>query len=112
MTDFEFFTKLNGTTFREGVQDYIKKEVKPGDSIVVVPEPENKFDKNALKVMHNGTFVGYIPKETAAKIAKDSIKASVSEVTGGVGDKTFVGCNIKLIVTRGEVEDGEQSKII
>lgn len=33
-----------------------------GDLVSLVPEPENKFDPNAIKVMHGETHLGYIPK--------------------------------------------------
>ncbi len=37
-----------------------------GDSVRLVPEPDNKFDPNAIRVLHGDTFLGYIPKmETA-----------------------------------------------
>ncbi|EOI9075135.1 HIRAN domain-containing protein, partial [Streptococcus pyogenes] len=33
-------------------------------------EPNNEFDKNAIKVLINNIHVGYIPKKKAKKIAK------------------------------------------
>ena len=37
--------------------------------VILQREPLNKHDKNAIKVLVNNTFVGYIPAEIARKIA-------------------------------------------
>jgi hypothetical protein len=36
----------------------------------VVSEPNNSFDKNALKVQINALTVGYIPKKDASSVSK------------------------------------------
>lgn len=33
-----------------------------GQELSLVPEPENKFDPNAIKVMADSSHLGYIPK--------------------------------------------------
>lgn len=33
-----------------------------GTEVTLVAEPHNAFDPNAIKVMHNGVHLGYIPK--------------------------------------------------
>ena len=38
------------------------KTLKPGDALVLIREPENKFDKNAIAVYAGFHKVGYIPK--------------------------------------------------
>ena len=94
---FKFSSKIVGVSF-EGRQDYIKQYVKPGDKLELIAEPDNKFDVNAVMVVHNGTQVGYISKETAAKISKDKCTAKVIEITGLEFDN--IGCNIEVSVER------------
>lgn len=36
---------------------------------VLIPEPDNRYDRNAVRVDINSLTVGYIPKEIAAAIA-------------------------------------------
>jgi hypothetical protein len=45
------------------------KELKPGEEITLVREPDNRFDKNAVQVWARGIRVGYLPKATNQKIA-------------------------------------------
>lgn len=50
---------------------------------LVVSEPSNKFDKNAIRVEINGLIVGYIPKEKAKKLSKYSIRKTVPALING-----------------------------
>ena len=36
----------------------------------LVPEPKNKYDRNAVRVMICGELVGYVPQEASALVAK------------------------------------------
>jgi len=108
--EFSFNTKIVGTSF-EGRQEYLK-QLKTGDVLVLECEPTNSFDKNAIKVLtEKGVHLGYIPKDTAAKLNQDvlanSVVCEVAELTGGTAEKSNIGCNIKLSVTRTE-SDGVQ----
>jgi hypothetical protein len=47
---------------RAGVVEAAYHARRPGEAAVVVAEPENKFDKWALRVEVAGHAVGYIPK--------------------------------------------------
>jgi hypothetical protein len=44
---------------------------------VVIPEPDNKFDPNAIKVTINGATVGYIPRTDTADVRKAFKAANV-----------------------------------
>ncbi len=73
----------------------------------IVPEPDNKFDPNALAV-HIATadgvrHVGFVPRDLAKQIAPhlegESVMASIVEVTGGF--ETFEGeiANLGLLIS-------------
>lgn len=102
---FKFNSKIKGTSFRGEVIETLKN-LQPNQTLVLVREPENKFDINAIKIYRGNVFLGYISKETAAKINKDVelgyVKCNVSEVTGGVEGKENYGCNILLEIDRPE----------
>jgi hypothetical protein len=95
------YTKIAGITFAKSEQ-YVKV-LKRGSSLILEREPQNKFDKNAVRIYDmNEQFLGYINAGLAAKLAPRmdagvSFCALVSEVTGGTADKPNVGCNIELI---------------
>lgn len=43
-------------------------------------EPTNKHDKNAVKILLNGYFIGYVPAEFAAKMKSVMAKKSIIKV--------------------------------
>lgn len=67
----------------------------PTDQLCVEPEPENKYDSNALKVLVNDSgvwrMVGYVDSNTAALFRGRSV-THVRAVTAG--DGTFVPIEI------------------
>ena len=62
-----------------GVQHHslhtILQEVQEGDELLVIPEPTNKYDKNALKIIYeslaNNTpvMIGYVPGKLSAQVS-------------------------------------------
>lgn len=46
------------------------KTLKPGDALVLVREPTNEFDKNAVAIYAGAHKVGYIPKAKNAVLAQ------------------------------------------
>lgn len=81
--------RVAGVSF-DGRQALIARLV-TSDPCRIVPEPDNKFDPNALAVhVASGgevLHIGYIPKEFAARIAPlldgESLMVKIAELTGG-----------------------------
>ena len=97
-----YYTKLSGTSFR---QDAVAKlaKVKGTALMRAVPEPDNEYDKFAVRVeamLNDGwTQVGYIQKgknETISKRLLDGfdVNISLSAVTGE--DKKTLGVNVAV----------------
>lgn len=59
----------------------------PVDNVEIIPEPENQYDKNALKVVANGIHIGYIKKDETKKVKKiidsDNKKEIKIKIEGG-----------------------------
>ncbi len=96
----EFYTKVNGTSF---VDRFIVESVGDNEIVVLVPDLDNEFDENAVKVVRNvdGEKIGYVPAQTAKdmKIKEnilngDTYLAKV-EVTGK--GKENRGFNLKVL---------------
>lgn len=53
--------------FVAGFQRYdgmlILDEIKPGDILEMVPEPDNPYDPEAVKLGYRGVKLGYMPRE-------------------------------------------------
>ena len=51
---------ITGIKFAPGAADII--EALPGGAeLTLTPEPENRFDKNAIRVEYDGAKLGYVP---------------------------------------------------
>ena len=44
-------------------------EMEEGQQLMLVPEPSNKFDPNAVRIVYNKVMIGYVPKKFSAEIA-------------------------------------------
>lgn len=54
---------------RRGLDPYLAGTL-PGTDVVLVREPDNKFDPNAVMVWIGGQHVGYIPSKDAVALAQ------------------------------------------
>lgn len=54
--------KSNGITFVDNIEEKIFN-INYGDRVDFIPEPDNKFDQYAVKIVCNGEFMGYMPKK-------------------------------------------------
>jgi|LGVF01.2.fsa_nt_gb hypothetical protein len=72
----------------------VKDELKEGMNLELVPEPTNRFDKNAVKILHNGVMLGYVPmkdkKNPGVLLSKD-VSATLCE--GSILNTTIIELN-------------------
>jgi len=56
-----------------GVQHHQMNKVldflEEGMELELVPEPENKFDPNAVRIVFDGTMLGYVPKKFSSEVS-------------------------------------------
>jgi single-stranded-DNA-specific exonuclease len=106
-----FFTKVAGVTF-EGRQRVVAR-CSVGEPLVLVRDPENRFDKGAIKVMRsNGEQLGFIPAHVtrnghssglAFRMDRgDTYQCRISNLTG---NGMTLGVNIEI--REGEFEAAE-----
>lgn len=57
-----------GSSFRPGASNLIKR-LRQGQLLLLVREPNNQYDKNAVLVVWGNRALGYLPRGLAAKIA-------------------------------------------
>ena len=73
-------TYIAAAKFRKGALDYLAG-LGENAEYDLVPEPDNQYDPHAVRVMHNGTHVGYVPRdlseEVTALIREDRIVKAV-----------------------------------
>ena len=101
-------TKVSGTTFQnrqtalERLMKYQPEEVK----FILVAEPDNQFDKNAVAVMVSASGskefkIGYIPAVTAPIVAAIlnrgiNIKTSLKDIIGGYAEYAKLGLRLNM----------------
>jgi len=91
------FTKIVGVTFDN--RQEVCKLLFPGAHLLLVREPDNIHDKNAVGVFFDGSQCGYISKQLSPKIAElldngAKLEVIVVELTGGDGQT--IGVNIRI----------------
>lgn len=122
----EFPTKLAGVTHPNADgsdrQELIRRYARPGEPLLLVPEPNNPYSPNAIAVYlvrSEGIFnkrevryqLGYLREEVAMELTrymaregvpKDTrgvlISAEITDVNGGTRDKPARGVNIFITV--------------
>lgn len=98
----EFYSKIVGTTFCNGQEEL--KSLSEGESLIIHKEDNNPYDENAIAIYTDYMVkLGYIPRDTAKNLREQvedwsDVSTEVSEITGGKGDKTNRGCNIKITI--------------
>lgn len=96
--------------FKKTNSDYYTRNVK------LVREPENEFDKNAIKVLVNNIHIGYVPKNIAKKMAKfiDCGKYKyIAELEYDYFDKDLIFVHVNIILfDMDELPDTEPYEIL
>lgn len=55
-------TTLAGCNFRPAPARDICKALNIGDQLALKPDPDNEYDSNAVKVLADDVFIGFVPK--------------------------------------------------
>lgn len=63
--EFKFY--VAGVQFHEAKQ--VIDEMMVGHGLVMQPEPDNKFDQNAVKLIFNEVMIGYVPGKLSADVS-------------------------------------------
>ncbi len=85
-------------------QDVIRR-ASPGDSVRLVPEPQNPYDPRAIRASDvTGATLGYIEREswlTRAMLDDGTVVlASVMEIIGGEADKPSLGVVLEVLTAK------------
>jgi hypothetical protein len=78
--------------------EYIGESLTVGDYVLLEPEPDNKYDENAIKVSFMGARLGYVPRRITGEVRRLThlpTEASVIEI-----NKEDVYRGIKIGVTK------------
>ncbi len=95
MTERKFF--IAGVKFLPNAVS-ILSELNEGDILDLEPEPTNKFDPNAIKIMCGTEHVGFVPKTLSAEISA-MIEVNECEceiVTLNKGSKPWELCEVVI----------------
>lgn len=102
--------KLAGTSFspaKENLQklaDSLRKDIEENGasiSVELVHDPANPYDKNALKVICNGIFVGHVPRswnDRILDIGLEKVKASFERFNVHPQSEKIVGAAIEVVM--------------
>lgn len=110
-----FFTKVAGVTHKNAdgsSRQRILRKCSVGESLMLVPEPDNPHDTNAIRLCRqNGQQLGYVNRDLAAEIASkrrglERHAMFVSQITGADSGKSL-GANVLVICKEPDTPDRE-----
>lgn len=79
-----FTVAIRGTKFRPSEAREVAGNLSPHQNVTLEPDPSNDHDPNAIKIIAQDQFIGYVQKDMAAVLASrlDGLtEAYVSENT-------------------------------
>ena len=98
----EFY--IAGVQFHESAK--VQDNFKVGDELVIRPEPNNKYDPNAVALIYNNdgqeddVMIGYVPAKfsgeaSAILLTTDNVKCVLTEVN--LAAKTWERFKVKIV---------------
>lgn len=98
------FSNIVGNNFRpkdSGAREAVTN-LAPGDEVQLEREPENEYDSNAVKVLVDGLFVGYVAKVDNFQIAShlDANRPYKASCVSNLGDRK-PGIKVELLPDEG-----------
>lgn len=79
---FEYLLEVAGTRYRDKA-DF--ESISVGEPVDFVPEPENEYDENAIKIFHKAGHIGYVNRVLCEpllqKIKKKKLVASIAKIS-------------------------------
>jgi hypothetical protein len=90
MIELEFM--IAGVKFHQA--QYDQADVKNGDLLELLPEPENQKDPNAIKVLKGGIQIGYVPRALCVSLLLAI--SNGTELRTEVTNAWSKGCSVKV----------------
>ena len=76
---YEYYdVSVKGTEYRE----FDISKIKLDHMVSFETEPDNQYDKNAIKILYDNIFIGYIPKNNLQNMMKRYSNGSTHQVCG------------------------------
>ncbi len=101
----DYYTKVRGVTF--GNEDGSSRQsaiscCKKGDEVFLLQLTDGEYEGAIGVFTKDGEQLGFLSSERAAEIRPYSdypMKITISNITGGNGEKTY-GCNLHIVIYR------------
>lgn len=62
-------TYVAGAKFRPQAEQVHLAGLEPGAPLALEPEPTNQYDPHAIKIVHDGHHVGYVPRDLSQEVS-------------------------------------------
>ena len=111
----EVTAHLRGVNFRPPVAKEVVLALNVGDKLLLEREPSNKFDENAIRVLHpdeeaeDSKFLGFVAKEVAAVIAPPLLQCCSSRPSQNRQMRLMRRTTLKDELRRRSVKDDRTS---
>lgn len=91
---------IAGVQFRTEEERKALANCQEGNILDLVPEPDNNFDTNAVKIMKDGFHFGYVPRRFSSEVAaaiECEIKLTCAIITLDPTAKTYEMCEVEIM---------------
>jgi hypothetical protein len=110
MTMRHFFAKVAGESYRNADgsdRQAIIASCRVGEPLLLLPEPDNPHDENAIKVLReDGKQIGYLDAGLAARLASEGDGDYHAFIAGvGRGGGGLYGVAVLIVVNAGDASD-------
>lgn len=97
-----FFSKVSGVSYPNpdgsSRQEIIKKYCQPGRRLLLIKEPENKYDPNAIaiyiEVGPKKYQIGYVSAAANRDLHIEDYIVTIKNITGGTKEQETIGVNL------------------
>lgn len=100
---------IAGVQHREGYQQ-VMSHLMEGADLDLVPEPANKFDPNAIRIMHEDKMLGYVPKkfnsEILAALSVGDVGCTITKLDASA--KPWEMCEVEVFTDSDEMEESDE----
>jgi HIRAN domain-containing protein len=66
----QLITKIAGFNHKKGAAELLASAVKTGMRLDLVPEPENEYDRFAVRIQLGDQLLGYVPRERSEAVSR------------------------------------------
>ena len=91
---------IAGVQFRTQAEQKTLASLTEGEVLTLVPEPDNQYDSNAVKIMKGDAHLGYVPRRFSSEVSaalEVGATLTCAVITINPGAKSYERCEVEIL---------------